>query len=174
VEKVNVPKVSKPILRSYQALTIVTALLILFLTYLALFTPVGIIMIGASFILLIFILPLFLMVVRSINNTRYVLYDEELVIDTHSIIGGRKKISYKEIMSVERTLIPIGLKLWGASFHGGYYRIPGLGKAYLAITNMNDGVLIKTKSMNYIISPIEPDDFINSIKSSISMAHMKQ
>jgi len=121
-------------------------------------------MLGASFILLVLIMPLFIMVIRSINNTRYILLDEELLIDTSSIIGGSKRIPLEEIESVERTLMPLGLKLWGASFHGGHYRIPGLGRAFLAITNLNDGVLIRTQSMNYIMSPIEPDDFRDTLR----------
>ncbi len=169
MKTVNKPRVSKSILRFYQGLTAFIAILILVFAYTAFYTPAGITMLGVSFILLVLILPLFIMLVRSINNTRYILLDEELLIDTSSIIGGSKRIPYEEIESVERTLIPWGWKLWGASFHGGYYRIPGLGKAFLAITNMGDGVLIKTKSMNYIISPREPDDFIDSLKSRISI-----
>ena len=126
-------------------------------------------MLGASFILLVLIMPLFIMVIRSINNTRYILLDEELLIDTSSIIGGSKRIPLKQIESVERTLIPIGWKLWGASFHGGHYRIPGLGRAFLAITNMSDGVLIRTQSMNFIISPREPEEFIDSLRSKLTI-----
>jgi hypothetical protein len=169
VESINKPRVSKSILRFYQGLTAFIAILILATAYTAFFTPAGLAMLGASFILLVLIMPLFIMVIRSINNTKYILLDEELLIDTSSIIGGSKRIPYEEIESVERTLIPIGWKVWGASFHGGYYRVPRLGKAYLAITNMGDGVLIRTQSMNYIISPREPDDFIDSLKSRITV-----
>jgi hypothetical protein len=168
VETVNNPRVSKSILLFYQGLTAFIAILILVFGYTAFFTPAGITMIGVSFILLILIMPIFIMLIRSINNTKYILLDEDLLIDTSSIIGGNKRIPLEEIELVERTLIPIGLKLWGASFHGGFYRIPGLGKAFLAITNMGDGVLIRTQSMNYIISPSEPDDFIDSLRSRMS------
>ena len=167
MKTVNKPRVSRSILRFYQGITAFIAILILATAYTAFFTLAGLAMLGASFILLVLILPLFIMVLRSINNTKYILQDKELLIDTSSIIGGSKRIPFEEIESVERTLIPIGWKLWGASFHGGYYRVPGLGKAFLAITNMGDGVLIKTQSMNYIISPSEPDDFIDSLRSRI-------
>ena len=170
MKTVNKPRVSKSILRFYQGLTAFIAILILVFAYTAFFTPAGITMLGISFILLVLILPLFIMVIRSINNTKYILLNEELLIDTHSIIGGSKRIPLEEIESVERTLIPMGWKLWGASFHGGHYRIPGLGRAFLAITNMSDGVLIKTQSMNYIISPREPDDFIDSLRSGITVS----
>jgi len=168
VEIVNKPRVSKSILRTYQALNVLTALLIVFFVYLAFFTPAGIVMLGASFVLLTLILPLFIMVIKSLNNTKYVLLDEVILIDTSPIIGGSKRVQYDEIESVERTLIPLGFKLWGVSFHGGYYRIPGLGSAFLAITNMVDGVLIRTKSMNYIISPREPNMFIETLRSRIN------
>ena len=170
MKTVNKPRVSKSILRFYQGLTAFIAILILVFAYTAFFTPAGITMLGVSFMLLVLIMPLFIMLVRSINNTKYILFDEELLIDTSSIIGGSKRIPLGEIESVERTLIPLGWKLWGASFHGGFYRIPGLGKAFLAITNMGDGVLIRTQSMNYIISPIEPDDFIDTLKSRITVS----
>ena len=166
---VNKPRISKSILRSYQGLTAFIAILILFLVYTAFVTPAGIAMLGAAFILLVLIMPLFIMVIRSINNTKYILLDEELLIDTSSIIGGSKRIPFEEIESIERTLIPIGLRWWGASFHGGHYRIPGLGKAFMTITNMSDGVLIRTKSMNYIISPRQPDEFIDNLKSRIAV-----
>jgi len=169
VKTVNKPRVSKSILRFYQGLTALIAILILVFAYTAFFTPAGMTMLGVSFMLLVFIMPLFIMLVRSINNTRYILLDEELLIDTSPIIGGSKRIPYEDIESVERTLIPMGWKLGGASFHGGYYRIPGLGRAFLAITNMGDGVLIRTQSMNYIISPSEPDDFIDSLRSRITV-----
>jgi hypothetical protein len=167
VKIVNKPRVSKSILRSYQGLTAFITILSLAFAYIAFFTPAGIAMLGASFILLVLIMPLFVMVIRSINNTKYIILDEELLIDTSSIIGGSKKIPFDNIVSVERTLIPLGLKLWGASFHGGRYWIAGLGRAFMAVSNMSDGVLIKTQSMNYIISPSEPDDFIDSLRSRI-------
>lgn len=169
MKTVNKPRVSKSILRFYQGLTAFIAFLSLYSAYTAFFTPAGIAMLGASFILLVLIMPLFIMVLRSINNTKYILLDKELLIDTSSIIGGNKRIPFEEIESVERTLIPIGLRWWGASLHGGHYLIPGLGKAFMTITNMSDGVLIRTQSMNYIISPSEPDGFIDSLKSRITV-----
>ena len=78
------------------------------------------------------------------------------MIKTTKLIGGNKRIYLKDIASVKRTFIPFGLKLFGASFHGGYYYIPKLGRAFLTITNFNDGVLIKTRKENYIITPETP------------------
>jgi len=86
-----------------------------------------------------------LLILRSLYRTRYVLTDEELVIKTTKLIGGDKRIPLKTIKSVEKTLIPFGFRPFGASFHGGYYHIPRLGRTFLAITNLRNGILIKTQ-----------------------------
>jgi hypothetical protein len=107
------------------------------------------------------------MLIRSIHNTRYILSDRELIIDTSVLIGGSKSIKLDTIESVEKTLYPFGFKLFGASFHGGYYSIPGLGRAFIAITNLDDATLIKTAQNNYIISPSNPEDFIEFLNDKI-------
>jgi len=124
-------------------------------------------MLGASFTLLVLVEPLFLMLIKSLRNTRYILSDNELIIDTSVLIGGSKRISMDTIESVEKTLYPFGFKLFGASFHGGSYRIPGLGRAFIAVTNLDDAILIKTTQSNYIISPKNPMDFLEVLKSKI-------
>ena len=124
-------------------------------------------MLGASFILLVLIEPLFLMLIRSLRKTGYILSDNELIIDTSVLIGGSKRIPLDNIESVEKTLYPFGFKLFGASFHGGYYSIPGLGRAFIAVTNLDDAILIKTTQSNYIISPRNPVDFLEVLKSKI-------
>ena len=94
--------------------------------------------------------------------------DEELVIKSTKLIGGNKKIALKTIKSVETTFIPFGVRLFGASLHGGYYRVPGLGRTFLAITNVHDGLLIKTKNRNYIITPKNRMDFKKAIEKKMS------
>jgi len=71
------------------------------------------------------------------------------------------------VVHAKKTLIPFGLRLFGASFHGGYYHVPGLGRAFMVITNFEDGVLIKTKHGNYIITPQNPEDFAKTITDSV-------
>src|SRR4030066_321809 len=102
--------------------------------------------------------------VASIYRTRYVLTDNELVIETSRLIGGTKKIPLDTIESLQRTLIPSGVRLFGAGFHGGYYYLPSLGRAFMAITNYHDGVLIKATNGNYVITPRNPDEFIENIQ----------
>jgi len=104
------------------------------------------------------------LVLASLYRTRYVVTDSELVLEASSLIGGTKKIPLETIQSLQRTLIPFGFRLFGASFHGGYYYFPSVGRAFMVITNFRDGVLIKAKNGNYVITPSNPDDFIQKIQ----------
>ncbi len=114
--------------------------------------------------MLAFVEAIILSIVGSLHGTRYVLTDEELLIETGRIIGGNKRIPLDTVESVERTLIPFGIRLFGASFHGGYYQVPGLGRAFAAITNFNDGLLVKTRQGNYILTPRDPTAFKEAMK----------
>ena len=104
------------------------------------------------------------LVLASLYRTRYVLTDSELVLQAPKLIGGSKRIPLETVESVQRTLIPFGFRLFGASFYGGYYYFPGVGRAFMVITNYRDGVLIKAANGNYVITPSNPDDFIESVK----------
>jgi hypothetical protein len=112
----------------------------------------------------VFVEGLMLWLLASIHRTRYVLTDSELVLQAPKLIGGSKRIPLEKVESVQRTLIPFGFRLFGASFYGGYYYFPGVGRAFMVITNYRDGVLIKAANGNYVITPSNPDDFIASIK----------
>ena len=164
---INKPRVSKTITRMYMGLAAFVGCIGLLFIYLGFFTPMGVTGFIAGSIILVLIEPIFISIISSLYKTRYILTDDELVIKTTILIGGRKRIPLNEIESVEKTLIPFGFKLFGASFHGGYYSIPGLGRAFLAITNFEDGLLLKTKKRNYIITPRNPSDFQESIKSRL-------
>jgi len=106
---------------------------------------------------------LVLWVLASLYRTRYVIMDGELVLEASSLIGGTKRIPLETIESMQRTLIPFGFRLFGASFHGGHYYIPSIGRAFMVITNFKDGVLIKAANGNYVITPSNPDEFIAKI-----------
>jgi len=108
-----------------------------------------------------------MLILASIYRTSYVVTDDELVINTTRLIGGRKTIPLKKISSVEKTFIPFGTRLFGASFYGGYYHVPSLGRAFLVMTNFQDGLLIKTEQGNYIITPSDPLGFKEIIESKI-------
>jgi len=163
---VNEPEVSKTIAWSYGLAVVAIAAFMLFCAFAGFFTPMETGGIAVS-ILLFFIATIMLLLLRSLYRTRYVLTDEKLVIKTSKLIGGNKKIALKSINSIETTFIPHGVRLFGASF-GGYYRVPGLGSTFLAITNFHDGLLIKTKNRNYIITPKNRMDFKEAIETKIS------
>ena len=136
--------------------------MVVFFAYAGFFTPMGISGVVASAGSAVVGAIIFL-IVRSLFNTRYILTDDELMIATTKLIGGCKRVRLDTITSIEKTLLPLGFKLFGASFHGGYYTIPAIGRTFLAITNFEDGLLLKTNKGNYIITPKDPEYFREDI-----------
>jgi hypothetical protein len=160
---VNKPEVSNKIAGMYGILVTFIAALIIFFSYTALFTPMG--TSGIIAVIVVAIVELIILLIfRSLYTTRYIITDNELKIKTTRLIGGSKTIPINAIESVEQTLIPFGIRLFGASFHGGYYSIPKLGRTFLAITNYNDGLLIKSAQGNYIITPKDPVKFKKALE----------
>jgi len=90
------------------------------------------------------------------------------VTPTHVIINGvfrRSVIKRSDIKAIEKTPIPFGFRLFGASFLGGLYYLPGIGRAWVSMGNFNDGVLITTKQGNhYVITPQKPLEFIKKAR----------
>lgn len=164
---VNKPRVSKAIKLTYYGLDAFVGFIGLTFIYLGIFTPMGVVGLIAGSLILVLIEPILILIIASLYKTRYILTGSELLIRTTVLIGGDKRIHLGEVESVEKTLIPWGIKLFGASFHGGYYKFPGLGRAFLAMTNFEDGLLLRTKKGNYIITPTDPLSFRESIKSRI-------
>ncbi len=162
---VNRPRVSKAIARVYYGMVAFVGFISLVFILLGVITPFGVWGIVGGTLVLVLIEPVFALVVASLYRTRYVLSEAELLIKTTALIGGDKRVPLDEVESVERTLIPWGFKLFGASLHGGYYSVPGLGWAFLAITNFEDGVLIRTRKRSYIITPRDPDAFEEAIRA---------
>ena len=160
----NNPEVSKTTALSYGFLFIFTAAITVFFLFAAFLTPMGILGIVASAVST-FVAIVMLLILNSLYRTRYILTDEELIIKTTLLIGGSKTILLEAVSSVEKILIPFGIRLFGASFHGGHYHIPGLGKAFFAITNFKDGLLIKTNRRNFVITRSNPLDFQDAIQT---------
>lgn len=162
MEIVNKPEVSRFVAWLYAGMTIFIAVLIAFFTYAGLYTPMGTIGIVAVAILVV-IETVILSILASICRTRYILKDEELVIKASRLIGGSKRIPLKTIKSLKRTLIPYDFRIFGASLYGGHYYLPGLGRAFMTITNFNDGLLIKAERGNYVITPKNPESFKENV-----------
>ena len=159
---VNKPEVSGPLAWFYIATAALLAVLAVFFVYLYLQEPVIAGLLGLVVIVVVEIIIISIAV--SMYTTRYTLTQSELVLRASIFIGGTKRISLDTIESAERTLIPFGIRLFGASGYGGYYYFPNIGRAFVVITNFRDGVLIKTKQSIYLITPRNPDEFIESIK----------
>ncbi len=148
----------------YKVLVVFTAIVTVFFSYAAFFTPMGISGIVASIVSSIVGL-IMLLILLSLYRTKYILTEGELIVKTTKLIGGNKTIPLKTVKYVEKTIIPFGVKLFGASFHGGYYYVPSLGRAFLAITNFRDGLLIKTSEGSYVITPRNPLDFKEAVEN---------
>ena len=123
---INSPEVSSAIAWTYGGLAIIIAAMALAFALADIFTLIrtgGFV----TAIILAFVEAVILLLLRSIYSTRYVLAEQELTIKTTRLIGGKQRIPLGNVESVEKTLIPLGVRLFGASFHGGYYQIPNLG-----------------------------------------------
>ncbi len=166
MDTVNKPEVSRTIVGFYAGMIVfISAILGIVFYFIYTEKPANSLVAMAVLVpVIILVEGLMLWVVASIYRTRYVLTDSELVLEASSLIGGSKRIPLETIQSLQRTLIPFGIKLFGASFHGGYYYIPSLGRAFMVITNYRDGILIKATNGNYVITPSNPDNFIKTIK----------
>jgi hypothetical protein len=170
MDTVNRPKVSRFVAGSYAVIAVFTAAVIAFFAYASFFTPLGVLGLAAVSVS-VFVEAVMLIILASIYRTKYILTDEELIITATRLIGGSKRVHLKDVVRVERTLIPAGVRLFGASFYGGHYYIPRLGRAFVTITNFHDGVLIETKSGNYIITPEKPEDFVKAINASARLCN---
>ncbi len=113
---VNKPVVSKTIALAYKVVAILIAALTVFFVYAAFFTPMGV-FIGVSASAMIAVVGIIiLLILASLHRTRYILTKDKLVVRTTKLIGGSKIIPLKTVKSGEKTMIPFGIRLFGASF----------------------------------------------------------
>ena len=164
---VNKPEVSRSLRWFYNATAILLAALGAFIAYLSLQTRIVGLAVGLVVVVAVEIIIISIAV--SMYRTEYTLTQYELIIKASVFVGGTKRIPLETIESIERTLIPFGIRLFGATGYGGYYYFPNIGRAFMVITNFRDGVLIKTKQGNYLITPMKPDEFIESIKKTVNL-----
>ena len=163
MNSVNKPEVSKSTALMYGIIIVFLAAMGVSFAFAAFLTPMGTAGFAAS-LLVVGIEAVIVLLLRSIYRTRYILTDKELVISTSKLIGGKKTIPLKTIDSVEATPIPCGIRLFGASFHGGYYHVPSIGRTFQAITNYHDGLLIRAQNKNYVITPKNRLEFKEAIE----------
>jgi hypothetical protein len=165
---VNKPDVSRIIVGFYVGMTVFVSVVfgVVFYFVYTEVPPNSVVAMAVLVPVIILVEGVMLWAVASIYRTRYVLTDTELVIAASRLIGGTKRIPLESIESAKRTLIPFGIKLVGASFHGGHYYIPSIGRAFIAITNFKDGILIKATNGNYVITPSNPENFIQESRKT--------
>jgi hypothetical protein len=104
-------------------------------------------------------------------------YKLSFIISKDSLtIGGLLKkhdIMFSDIKEIKKVPIPFGFRLFGASFLGGRYYLPGVGNATVAMSNFDDGVLISTKKgYNFVITPSNPMKFIDDMKNRVKNEKM--
>jgi len=163
---VSKPEVSRPITWLYSGTAVFVAAMAVIIVYLNLLTMQTALIIALA--VLFAVEAVMLSILTSIYRTRYILNDHELVLRASLFIGGNKTIPLKTIKSLERTLIPFGIRLAGASFYGGYYYFPNVGRTFMVITNFRDGVLIRAERTNYLITPKDPENFIETIQKKLA------
>lgn len=120
--------------------------------------------INVFYVVFAFVLAWSAYLLYRIYHMRFLVKNGEI-----TIFGAFNKnvIKISEITEIKRTAIPMGIRLWGGSFVGGRYYIPGIGRAWVAMTNFEDGVLINTRNKeHYVITPQNPDQFIEIINSN--------
>jgi asparagine N-glycosylation enzyme membrane subunit Stt3 len=165
MDTVNKPEVSKTLVGFYAGTAVFVATVFGVVLFF-IFTeqpPNSLVGIVVLVVVAVVVEGIMLSLLASIYTTKYILSDNELILKAPLLIGGTKRIPLETIESAQRTLIPFGMRLFGASFYGGYYYFPSIGKTFVVMTNFNDGVLIKTKKGNYVITPSRPGDFITDI-----------
>lgn len=107
---------------------------------------------------------LIIFILRKAYRMRFTITQDRIIV---SGIFRRNIIKISDIKTIQKTPIPFGFRLFGASFLGGLYYLPGIGKAWVTMGNFSDGVLITTKhNKHYVITPMNPMDFIKTVKGS--------
>ncbi|UCF08191.1 MAG: hypothetical protein JSW28_00415 [Thermoplasmata archaeon] len=110
-------------------------------------------------------LTLYYLLARA-KRTLYTLNSHKIEI---SGAMGTKTISLDQIEAIKESAIPCGLRLFGSSFLGGWYYLPGIGRVWVSMTNFRDGVLISMQdNKKYLVTPKEPQRFIETIENRIS------
>jgi len=154
---INKPKISKWIGGMYIILTIFILILCITIAFVSdiRFSPLFLQMF--FFGIMIFVLFLMTFTTVSFYKTQYVLQEDVLYSwSPFAII----KIKLKDIKKIERTMIPVHIRV-GATLYSGRFYISRLGWTKSIITNLSDGIFITTKDRkHYLITPSNPDKFV--------------
>jgi len=161
-KRINKPRISKWIGRSYIALTIAVAGLF---SAIAIWSGIlGMILPGIIFTAIaVFAVVLIGVITFFFYRTAYTIHDGRL----HSWSPfATIDLDIKDIIKIEQTRVPYSLKGYGAGLYSGLYFIPGFGWTRVLITNLTDGVLISDKNgKRYLITPSDPKGFVGILGS---------
>jgi hypothetical protein len=95
----------------------------------------------------------------------FIISKDKLIVDG---LLKKHEIMFSDIKEVKKVPIPFGFRLFGASFLGARYYLPGIGNATVAMSNFDDGVLVSTKKgYNYVITPLKPMKFIDDMNKHL-------
>ena len=142
---------------------LVTILFLIILTIaIPLFTPMTTLEKSVFIIMFIIITLIIASILLKAYKLRFTIGSEKVTI---SGLMKQEDILVSDITDIKKIPIPFGFRLYGASFLGGRYYMPGIGKVSVAMSNFKDGVLITTKKdQNFLITPSNPMDFVEKLK----------
>ncbi len=116
-------------------------------------------------VVLLAVLAIFIFIMLKAYRMRFIIEKNRIIV---SGVFKENRIEIPDIKSINKVPIPAGIRLFGASFLGGLYYFPGIGKAWVTMGNFQDGVLISTKKgKHYVITPQEPLKFIQTVKKKM-------
>lgn len=156
----NKPRISKLIGRGYLLLTVAILILYVAMTLcLPFHSMLGILISSIAMVAVVIILAtityFFYRTTYSIKDGRLYSWSPFAKID----------VVLKDIAEVEQTRVPLYFKGFGASLYCGRFYVPAIGWTRFIITNLTDGLLIKTKDKkNYLITPSNPNAFAKVLK----------
>ena len=111
------------------------------------------------------VLAMFIFIMVKAYRMRFTIEKTRIII---SGVFKKNRIVISDIKSIDKGPIPAGIRVFGASFLGGLYYFPGIGRAWVSMGNFEDGVLISTKKgRHYVITPQDPLKFIETVKKKM-------
>jgi len=159
-EIVNKPYISKWIGRMYVGV-LIFIIILFFGIYRSIYQSSTVKALNIFIGVMVFVVALLAITTIGFYTTRYKIKDGILLAWSPF---ARIKIKLKDIRKVERTMIPLHLRV-GASLYCGMFYVPNLGWVKTIMTNLRDGVLITAKGKKYyMITPSRPGKFMKMLK----------
>jgi hypothetical protein len=159
-EIVNKPRISRLIGWGYIALTIIISAVMISILLSIPFPNNAFL---TSFLFMVFMgVPLLLLgTTIGLYRTEYLIKEGVLYSWSPFVVI---KLRLRDIKSVEKTIVPVHLRV-GASSYCGFFYVPEVGWVRSIITNFNDGLMIFAKDgKKYLITPSEPDKFARMLR----------